>query len=142
MAVVPSSSVASRQAAGRTRGPARRWPVQGAWLLLGTAALVLAVGWTIRADLGVVPVMLFLLLPDLAFLASGGGQTERGQLAARAVPVYNASHRTVGPVAVLAVALLGGTPAWIVAGLAWLAHVALDRGFGFGLRTPDGWQRV
>ena len=25
--------------------------------------------------------------------------------------------------------------------LAWLAHVGLDRGLGFGLRTPTGFQR-
>jgi hypothetical protein len=25
--------------------------------------------------------------------------------------------------------------------LAWLAHVGLDRGLGFGLRTPAGFQR-
>ncbi len=28
-----------------------------------------------------------------------------------------------------------------VAGIAWLAHIALDRAAGFRLRTPDGWPR-
>lgn len=26
-------------------------------------------------------------------------------------------------------------------GLAWLVHIAADRALGYGLRTPDGWQR-
>jgi hypothetical protein len=106
-------------------------------------ALALAAGWTTRDDLGATPLVLFLLLPDLAFVAGAGAHEERGRLPARAVPIYNAAHRTVGPVSVIGLALVGGLSTWwLVAGLAWLAHVALDRGFGFGLRTPDGWQRV
>ena len=31
---------------------------------------------------------------------------------------------------------------WLALGLAaWLAHIGLDRGLGFGLRTPAGFQR-
>jgi hypothetical protein len=26
-------------------------------------------------------------------------------------------------------------------GLVWLSHALVDRAFGYGLRTPDGWQR-
>ncbi|MEA2249332.1 MAG: hypothetical protein QOH46_3861 [Solirubrobacteraceae bacterium] len=80
--------------------------------------------------------------PDLALLLGGGAGLVPGQLHARAVPLYNALHRFSGPVALLAAAslgLLGG--AWLIAGLAWAAHVALDRAVGYGLRTEDGFQR-
>ena len=31
--------------------------------------------------------------------------------------------------------------AWLVGALAWALHVAIDRAVGYGLRTPDGFQR-
>ena len=30
---------------------------------------------------------------------------------------------------------------WFVAGLAWLAHIAIDHVAGYGMRAADGWQR-
>ena len=30
---------------------------------------------------------------------------------------------------------------WLAAGLSWLAHIAVDRVTGFGLRKKDGWPR-
>jgi len=29
----------------------------------------------------------------------------------------------------------------VAAGLAWIAHIGIDRSLGFGLRTPEGFQR-
>jgi hypothetical protein len=80
--------------------------------------------------------------PDLALLFGAGTGLAPGQLHPRAVPLYNALHRLAGPAALVAAAgagILGG--AWLVAGLAWGAHVALDRTVGYGLRTPEGHQR-
>jgi hypothetical protein len=86
----------------------------------------------------------FAVGPDLAFLA-GIGQTnglEKGQLPPRAVPLYNAAHRLWGPLVLGLVAAAGLLPpALLVGALVWGAHVCLDRAVGYGLRTPDGFQR-
>ena len=58
------------------------------------------------------------------------------------MPAYNAVHRYWGALALMSLAsagLLG--VGWFVAGLAWAFHVALDHSAGYGLRTPDGFQR-
>src|SRR4051812_36962288 len=80
--------------------------------------------------------------PDLALLLGVGAGLAPGQIHPRAVPVYNAVHRIWGPVALTlaaAAGLLGH--GWLVAGLAWGVHVAMDRTVGYGLRTPEGHQR-
>src|SRR4051812_13089594 len=82
-----------------------------------------------------------LLAPDLALLLGAGSGLAQGQLHPRAVPVYNAVHRLAGPAALVVLGLLAG-PGWLVAGLAWGVHVALDRSVGYGLRTPEGFQRA
>jgi hypothetical protein len=84
----------------------------------------------------------FAIGPDLALLAGAGRGLDRGQLHPRAVPLYNALHRFWGPaaLAVLAVAWLGAP--WLAGALAWAAHVSIDRAVGYGLRTPDGFQRA
>lgn len=80
--------------------------------------------------------------PDLALLLGAGAGLAPGQLHPRAVPVYNGVHRFWGPVALVALAAAGPLgSAWLVAGLAWGAHVAMDRSVGYGLRTPEGFQR-
>jgi hypothetical protein len=33
------------------------------------------------------------------------------------------------------------SPFWLVGGLAWFSHIVVDRAFGDGLRTSDGWRR-
>ena len=81
--------------------------------------------------------------PDLALLLGAGAGLAPGQLHPRAVPAYNAVHRIWGPLALSAAAVLAGLGAgWLVAGLAWGVHVTLDRTVGYGLRTPEGFQRV
>jgi len=34
------------------------------------------------------------------------------------------------------------SPEWLGAGLAWIAHISVDRSLGFGLRTKEGFQRT
>jgi hypothetical protein len=81
--------------------------------------------------------------PDLALLLGAGSGLARGQLHPRAVPLYNALHRFWGPAILVTVAMLGGLgAAWLIGGLAWATHVALDRSVGYGLRTRAGFQRL
>ncbi|MFC5182031.1 DUF4260 family protein [Actinomadura harenae] len=94
----------------------------------GVLALVMAVG--------------FFVAPDLAMIidAKNGGQ---GRLGPRAVPFYNAAHRSVIPLA-LAVAYSFSpldSAAPFAGLLGWLGHIAMDRTFGYGLRAADGSRR-
>jgi hypothetical protein len=89
--------------------------------------------------------LVFLILPDLTFLVAldDAPRMAKGQLAPRAVPYYNAMHRALVPLALMA--LYTVTPmAWAPAFAAlcgWLAHISYDRAFGYGLRTKEGFQR-
>lgn len=112
----------------------------GAVVLLGAAVAVFA---SVEAGWWVFPV--FALGPDLAFLAGLGqmGSLERGQMRARAVPVYNASHRIWGPLLLGLLAAAGLlSPVLLVGALVWGFHVFFDRALGYGLRTRDGFQRT
>jgi hypothetical protein len=106
-------------------------------LLLGAVAVEVAnhghLGAALAGGLG----------PDLALLLGAGAGLAKGQLHPRAVPVYNAVHRFWLPVALVVAAsagLLG--VGWLIAGLAWCAHVSMDRMAGYGLRTREGFQRA
>jgi hypothetical protein len=119
--------------------PARRL----AWLVLG----LLSVGFAVFevAKHGGAPLALaiaFVVAPDLAMLIGVNRKLAPGQLAPRAVPFYNTVHRVWGPLALLVACTFWiHGPALFTGGLAWLAHVAIDRAAGFGLRTPEGFQR-
>ena len=125
-----------------------RW--LGAWAVL-TAAVTFEVikhgivrgsGAETAALAGVA--VLFFIAPDLTFLVGIGQPAEKGHLPRRAVPWYNAMHRLWVPLGftVLVAATLTphatSTVALFVGGLSWMAHIALDRASGYGLRNPDG----
>ena len=82
----------------------------------------------------------FAVMPDIALVAGMSSGLEKGQLHPRAVPLYNALHSFVGPVALGAISLALG-PTWLAAALAWGTHIAVDRAVGYGMRTPEGFQR-
>lgn len=85
---------------------------------------------------------LFAIAPDLTFLFAGGAGLQKGQINPRAVPPYNAAHSLIGPALLAAVVLLlVGPGPWLVAALAWCAHIAADRALGFGPRASNGYQR-
>jgi hypothetical protein len=107
-----------------------------AWASLAAGALV----GSLVLDAGAWQPWVFLVAPDVALLAGIGRGLARGQLHPRAVPLYNALHRPVGPAA-LALASIWLSPAWLAGALAWLAHVAVDRAVGYGLRDERGFQR-
>ncbi len=80
--------------------------------------------------------------PDVALLLGIGRGLQRGQLHPRAVIPYNALHMFWGPAAVTLLAVTGAVGGgFLVLGLAWAAHVAMDRAAGYGLRTREGFQR-
>jgi hypothetical protein len=123
-------------------GPALRILARLAWLALGLGALAFAIVEVVTHGLGPIPIVWFLIMPDLAFLVGIGQPHDQGQLPARAVPLYNLLHRPALPLALFCLAALAHLDLfWFAGGLAWLAHVAIDRAAGYGLRIPDGWQR-
>ncbi|WP_329116550.1 DUF4260 family protein [Streptomyces sp. NBC_01465] len=119
-----------------------------------TAWLVNALFWSAFAVLEAVNhgwiaglfALAFFIAPDLTMLVgvSDAPRPAHGQLAPRAVPFYNAAHRALVPLALMA--LYTFTPlAWapIFAALCgWLAHISYDRAFGYGLRSEEGFQRA
>jgi hypothetical protein len=81
-------------------------------------------------------------MPDIALLLGIGSGLTPGQLHPRAVPLYNALHHPAGPLALAGVVLAASLPAgYLVGAFAWALHIAVDRIAGYGLRTPDGFQR-
>ena len=81
--------------------------------------------------------------PDLALFLGIGTGLAQGQLHPRAVPLYNALHRFAGPVVLAAVLGAASMPTgYLVGAIAWGLHIAVDRVAGYGLRTPDGFQRA
>ena len=114
-----------------------RLEIRALWGLAAAAALAAAIAMAGPLD----PVLVAsLVAPDLALLAGIDRNLAPGQIGPRGVPVYNAVHRLWGPILVAALAPALGATALVVA-LGWFAHVAVDRVCGFGLRTPEGFQR-
>jgi hypothetical protein len=106
-------------------------------ILLATIVVVLA-----RTGEGWWQLFVFGAGPDVALFLGVGRGLQPGQLHPRAVPLYNLLHRVWGPLLLGLAAATGllGT-GFLVGALAWGLHVAIDRAVGYGLRTPDGFQR-
>jgi Domain of unknown function (DUF4260) len=103
------------------------------------AMLFMTAGVTLVAavNAGVWQLIVFAVLPDVAILAGLGRGLTRGQLHPRAVPMYNALHRFVGPAALAAGAPQLGA-VWLIAALGWAFHICFDHAVGLGLRTREG----
>jgi hypothetical protein len=99
--------------------------------LEGFAFLVLAVvlfGWS---GLSWWWFGLLLLAPDLMMV----GYLEDARLGAN---LYNLGHWLVWPALLLASGIPSGRSVLIGAGSIWLAHIAMDRALGYGLKLADG----
>lgn len=80
-----------------------------------------------------------LLAPDIAlFVDLANAGPERGQLSPKAARLYNLLHHPLVPVALVTVGATTVNQPLVVAGLAWGAHIALDRACGYGFRREDG----
>lgn len=116
-----------------------------AYTVAAVALLAAAIAAFVAVDAGWWVFPVFLIGPDLAFLAGIGhsDRLERGQMPSRAVPAYNALHRIWAPLAVGLVAAAGLLPPVLLVGaLVWGFHISFDRALGYGLRTRDGFQRA
>ncbi|MEV0444908.1 DUF4260 family protein [Streptomyces spectabilis] len=143
MATVTTLAPQAPQAATRA---ALRTALRVGWFAAAVFWTVLAVregvhhGWPAATA-----ALLFALAPDLALFVglSEAPRTARGQLPPRAVPYYNAAHRALVPLALLAVHALAPLtwPPVLAALCGWLAHISYDRAFGYGPRTKEGFQR-
>jgi hypothetical protein len=127
----PSAGAAAPPAFRHHLRPMR---IVAAFALLGVAAVVAHnQGITMWA---LVP---GLIGPDLSFLSAvGAPHPADGTLPRRAVRAYNALHHLAGPIALTAGGLALGIPLAVTIGLAWLAHLLLDRGLGYHVRNLDG----
>jgi hypothetical protein len=120
----------------------RRPALRPGWIVPGLALAVYANALAADHGLGLVPVLVFGIVPHLTVLVGVGQPHARGQLAPRAVPLFNAMHHPAVPLALLGLAVAGILPTfWLVGALAWLGHIVVDLSFGDGLRTADGWRR-
>jgi hypothetical protein len=112
------------------------------WIVPGLAIAVYASGQAQHHGLGIVPLLIFTIVPDLPRLLGLGRPHARGQLAPRAVPLFNLLHHPVPPLALLGLAAAGVLPPlWLVGPLAWLGHLVIGLGIGDRLRTDDGFVR-
>jgi Domain of unknown function (DUF4260) len=111
------------------------------YALIGVAATALAISAVATQHASWWQLVVFAIAPDITLLVGSGRGLERGQLAPRAVPVYNALHRFWAPAVLVVLAMALHEYGWAAGGLAWCAHIDFDRSLGFGLRTPEGFQR-
>ena len=77
----------------------------------------------------------FFLTPDLSLL--GYAARRHGS---RAAAVYNAVHAYALPVALAAWSWCESEPVGETAVAIWIAHIAMDRMLGFGLKYPEAFQ--
>ena len=114
-----------------------------AYAALGAVLLVALVLEAVRHGTGYWQIAVFGLGPDIALFLGAGSGLAKGQLHPRAVGLYNLLHRFWGPLLLAALAASGLLPlGYFIGALAWAFHIALDRALGYGLRTPDGFQRA
>ncbi|MCO5057683.1 MAG: DUF4260 domain-containing protein [Rhizobiaceae bacterium] len=99
------------------------------WLALATLAIfafaITDGSWLLFAVL--------ILAPDLSMLGYLGGPRV-------GAVCYNALHTTVLPLALLVFGFYAGPPLWIHIALIWLAHIAIDRMLGYGLKFGSGFR--
>jgi hypothetical protein len=118
-----------------------RYARHAAYAALAAGLLAAAVVVIAAQGAGLWQFFVFGAAPDLALFVGIGRGLEKGRLHPRAVPLYNALHRFPGPIALAAVAIVALPEGFLVGALAWALHIAFDRAVGYGLRTPDGFQR-
>ncbi len=119
-----------------------RLALRHGWLVPGLAIAVYANALAGQHGIALLAVLAFGIVPHLPVVLGVGQPHAHGQMAVRAVPLFNLMHHPVLPLAVVAMAAAGILSSlWLVGGLVWFSHVVMDLAFGQGLRTADGWRR-
>jgi hypothetical protein len=77
--------------------------------------------------------LLLILVPDIAMLGYLAGPRV-GAIA------YNAAHLVIWPAILVIAGFLLPQQLALQVGLIWLAHIAIDRALGYGLKLPTGFQ--
>jgi deazaflavin-dependent oxidoreductase (nitroreductase family) len=152
--MLPSSGEMPAGATGSPLGPdvtvaamvteprGRRLRPRHLWLVPGLTVAILANIQATEHGLGILPLLAFGIAPHLPVLAGVGRGHASGQLAPRAVPLFNAMHHPALPLAIVGIALTGIVPPiWLVGAMAWLSHIIVDWALGDGMRAPDGFRR-
>ncbi len=102
--------------------------------LLVVPGLAIAVYANAQAELyglGLSPLLIFGIVPHVPAL-----------LGSRAVPLFNAMHHPLPPLALMLSAATGLlAPLWFVGALAWLSHIVVDWALGDRVRSTDGSRR-
>ena len=120
----------------------RRLRPRHLWVIPGLAIAIYANALAGDHGVGIVPLLVFAIVPHLTVLLGIGQPHAPGQMAARAVPLFNVMHHPVPPLVLVGFAAAGVlSPFWLVGGLAWFSHIVMDLAVNHGLRTPDGWRR-
>jgi hypothetical protein len=126
MTVQPIREAAVSASDGAVSGGPRRWLRLEAAVLLVGALIAYA---TTKQHWWLVPVVL--LLPDVAML----GYVRDTRIGAI---VYNVAHTTPVPALIIGLGWWQHRPLVLV----WLAHLALDRLMGYGLKYDDHFQHT
>jgi hypothetical protein len=111
------------------------------YLTLATALTAFALVEMVRFGGATWVGLAFFILPDVALVYGAAPGLEHGRLHPRAVRLYNAVHSFWIPLALM-LAGLWLPPLVFTSGAVWAAHIAWDRGLGFGLRSREGYQRL
>jgi hypothetical protein len=130
MTVQPIRETSASTSGGVVLGRPRHWLRLEAAVLLAGALIAYA---TTRQHWWLVPVVV--LLPDLSMMGYVRG-TRVGAI------VYNVAHATPAPALVIGLGWWQHRPLILGLGLVWLAHIALDRLMGYGLKYDDHFQHT
>ena len=106
----------------------------GPRLLLRLEGLTLFAGAVVGFAMTGQPWWLFaalILVPDLSM----AGYLAGNRIGAAA---YNAVHVTTGPIVLTVIGLVSGDLRVLGVAMIWLAHVGIDRAFGYGLKYSQG----
>ena len=103
--------------------------------LEGAALLILASALYANSGFSWWAFALFLLAPDLSAL---------GYIANRRIGslTYNLVHTTLFPMALGLLSLFAGSAVGLQAALIWLAHIGMDRLFGYGFKYAGGFKET
>jgi hypothetical protein len=115
---------------GTVVGAPRAWlQMEACTLMIGS----LVVFSTTHRPWWLVPLMI--LCPDLLMV----GYVAGSRIGAN---VYNVAHATPLPMLLVGLAWWTRSSLWLAIGAIWLAHIGMDRVFGFGLKYNDHFQHT